>query len=165
GRRPTTARSISVDPAELAAVLARAGIAPDLRTLIEALRGPVADRRAAAAAEQARWDGAFRRLRERATAIDPRLDRWADELAAGGLLRRLARDAATAERLAGQATAVLERLPARGVPIAHLAAAALGDSHALDDGAPVSTVVLRAGAVMTGPHPRDRHAEESRAVL
>src|SRR5690606_27591126 len=72
GRRPTTARSISVDPAELAAVLARAGIAPDLRTLIEALRGPVADRRAAAAAEQARWDGAFRRLRERAAAIDPR---------------------------------------------------------------------------------------------
>lgn len=164
GRRPTTARSISVDPAELAAVLARAGIAPDLRTLIEALRGPVADRRAAAAAEQARWDGAFRRLRERAAAIDPRLDRWADELAAGGLLRRLARDAATAERIAAQATAVLERLPARGVPIAHLAAAALGDSHALDDGAPVSTLVLRAVEVMTDLPRRDRSADERRSV-
>jgi uncharacterized protein (TIGR02679 family) len=50
------------------------------------------------------------------------------------------------------------------VPIAHLAAATLGDSHALDDGTPVSTLVLRAIEVMTDLPRRDRSADERRSV-
>jgi uncharacterized protein (TIGR02679 family) len=165
GRRPGgAAGSISIDTAELGDVLARAGIAPDLRALVEALGGPVADRRAAYAAERARWDAVHQRLRAEAVALDVRLERWAEEVAVTGLLRRLARDAEGATRLALQATAVLGRLPARGEPLAQLAAATVGDSHALDDGAPLATLVLRAVESLTGLPRRDRSAAEMRAL-
>ena len=48
------------------------------------------------------------------------------------------------------AVAVLDRLPAPASPLAELAAAAVGDSHALDPGAAVGTLVLRALAGLAG---------------
>lgn len=164
GRPPTTARSISLDPTELATVLAEAGIAPDLRTLVEALDGPVVDRKAAAAAEQGAWDAVHRRLRQSAASLDQRLAGWVDELESIGLLRRLAGDVDAADRLARRAVAVLQRLPADGVPLAQIAATSVGDSHALDDGSPLSTLLLRAVEVLTGMPRRNRGASERRAL-
>lgn len=164
GRRPGAARSISADLAELTAVVRRARIAPDLRTLVEALRGPVAERAAEAAAREALWDAVYQRIRTGAAEIDPALARWAEELEASGLLRRLGGGPEQAERLGDAALAVLARLPARGVPLPGLAAAALGNSHALDDGTPLSTLVLRAVEVMTGLPRRNRSAFERRSL-
>ncbi len=105
-----------------------------------------------------------RRLRDDAVAIDPRLTRWVDELEASGLLRRLADDAEAAGRMADQTLTILRRLPAGGVPLAQLAATALGDSHALDDGSPLGTLVLRAVEVLTELPRRDRSAAERRSL-
>lgn len=170
GRRPapsgsvSSARSIGVGLDELARVLERARIAPDLRCLVEALCGRVVDRAGAAAAERAGWDTAHRRLRSAAIAFDPRMGRWVDDLEAGGVLRRLADGITDAERLGREAVAVLERLPAAGVPLAQLAATTLGDSHALDPGSPLATLALRALEILTGLPRRNRSAEERRAL-
>ena len=164
GRRPTTARSISVEVAELERIVARAGIAQDLGALIEALRGPVVDRAAAAAAEQQRWTAVHERLRADAAQLHPTLATWADELAATGLLRRLAGDADAAADLGQQALVALGRLPADAVPLSQLAATALGDSHALDDDTSLSTLVLRGIEAVTSLPRRDRSAAERRAL-
>ncbi|GGI09397.1 TIGR02679 family protein [Egicoccus halophilus] len=164
GRRPTTAGSVSVEVADLERILAHAGIAPDLRSLVETLRGPVLDRPAAAAAEQRRWRLVHDRLRTDAEDVDPTLVAWADELATTGLLRRLAGDAEVAAQLGDQALEVLRRLPADAVPLPQLAATSLGDSHALDDGTSLSTLVLRGIESVTGLPRRDRRAAERRAL-
>jgi uncharacterized protein (TIGR02679 family) len=164
GRRPTAAHSISVEVADLRRILARAGIADDLGALVEALRGSVVDRTAAAAAERQRWTAVHERLRAEAAELHPALGGWADELAATGLLRRLAGDPDTAAELGGQAVAVLARLPAGGVALSQLAATTLGDSHALDDDTSLSTLVLRGIEATTGLPRRDRSAAERRAI-
>lgn len=164
GRRPSAARSISVEVADLARILARAGIVDDLPALVEALRGPVVDRAAATAAEQQRWGVVHERLRADATDVHPTLSGWADELAATGLLRRLSGDADAAAELGGQALAVLGRLPAAGVPLSQLAATTLGDSHALDEDTSLATLVLRGIETMTRLPRRDRSAAERRAL-
>jgi uncharacterized protein (TIGR02679 family) len=164
GRRPTAADSISVEVAELERILHRAGIADDLGALVVALRGPVVDRAAAAAAEQQRWTEVHEALRAEAEQVHASLAVWADELAATGLLRRLAVDPDTASRLTGQALAVLRRLPTDAVPLAQLAATTLGDSHALDDDTALSTLVLRGIEAVTGLPRRDPSAAERRAL-
>lgn len=164
GRRPTTASSISVEVAELERILHRAGIADDLGALIEVLRGPVVDRAAVTAAEQARWAAVHERLRIDSVVVQPALTAWVDGLAATGLLRRLTGDADTAAELSDQALAVLRRLPAQAVPLTQLAATTLGDSHALDDDRTLSTLVLGGIEAMTGLPRRDRSADERRAL-
>jgi uncharacterized protein (TIGR02679 family) len=69
----------------------------------------------------------------------------------------------TAVELVRAALSVLARLPAAGVPRAQLAAASLGDAHALDAGSPVATLVLSAlrHAATTD---EDAGGERSRAV-
>lgn len=163
-RQGSSPRSISIDASELTVILSRAGIAPDLRALVEALRGPIRDRKAARAAEGARWAAAHRGLRRDAAALDPRLAQWSDDLEETGLLRRLAVDPEAANQLTEHALAVLRRLPADGVPLTQLAATALADSHALDDGRPLATLVLRALEHLTGLPRRDRGAAERRAL-
>ena len=164
GRRPSSAGSISIEVVELTRIVADAGIAPDLRSLVEALRGPVADRAALAAAAQQRWAAVDDRLRADAAQLHPRLVGWAEELAATGLLRRLAGDPDAAAELGQQALQVLGRLPADAVPLAQLAATALGDSHALDDDTSLATLVLRGIETVTGLPRRDRSAAERRAL-
>lgn len=164
GRRPTAARSISVEVAELERILQRAGIADDLGALIEVIRGPVIDRAAVTAAERARWAAVHKQLRTDARRVHASLADWADGLAATGLLRRLAGDADTAAELCDQALAVLRQLPAEAVPLAQLAATTLGDSHALDDDTTLSTLVLSGVEAVTGLPRRDRSAAERRAL-
>ncbi|MDB5869258.1 MAG: hypothetical protein JWP96_1590, partial [Polaromonas sp.] len=60
-----------------------------------------------------------------------------------GLLKRLAgQNPAAAAHFLDKAHAVLKRLPAPGLTRAQLAAQALGDAHALDNGCAVATLVL-----------------------
>ena len=68
-----------------------------------------------------------------------------------GILRRLAcGDLDAARRLLDCALTVVLQLPVQGIPLAELAAATAGDSHALDNGQPLGTLVLRAAALMSG---------------
>jgi len=164
GRRPRPGRSISIEVADLAAVVVRAGIADDLVALVKAVSGPVEDLRGQAAREQAAWDAVHRQLRDRVAGIDPALLVWADEVAATGALRRSAAAPAPAARLVEDVVCVLEVLPSSGIARTQLAAARLGDSHALDDDRAATAMVLRAIEVWQGLPRRDRSAAERRAL-
>ena len=164
GRRPRPGGSISIAVDDLATVLAHAGIADDLGALVEAVTGRVEDLRQRAAREQAAWEVVHGDLLAGASRIDPALAAWAEELAATGLLRRAASTPDQARRLADEALVVLQALPAVGIARAELAAACLGDSHALDDGRSVTALVLRAIEVWQGLPRRDRTAAERRAL-
>lgn len=164
GRRPRPGGSISIEVADLAAVLADAGIADDLVALVEAVSGPLEDIRGRAAREQAAWDAVHQQLRERAADIDPALADWAEEVAGSGWLRRSAATPGAARRLTADVVRILEVLPAAGIARTELAASRLGDSHALDDGRAVTTLVLRAVEVRSRLPRRERTAAERRAL-
>jgi uncharacterized protein (TIGR02679 family) len=67
------------------------------------------------------------------------------------VLRRLAHnDPAVAGGLLRQALEIDRQLPARGLPLAELAAAVTGDSHALDPGTPLGTIGVRIAAGQSG---------------
>jgi uncharacterized protein (TIGR02679 family) len=141
GRRSVVADSMRIRRSELDAALAHAGIAATLREALEFLDGPVLDRRAARAARDEAWSAALGQVKE------PRLAGLLATVGGSALVKRLAgRDRGRAELLLAQAALVLARLPGRGVSRAQLAAEVLGDSHGLDNGRPVATIVLRAGA-------------------
>ena len=147
GRLPSMGTSLSVDLDQLEVILRHAGLCSDLSEAVEALIGPVANRRALRADEQARWEHLFDSQRG---ALDVGWHPWLASLQSSGLLRRLsANDVNAAGRLLSQAVTVLQKLPCHGIPLAELAAVMLGDSHALDRGQPVATLVLRA---ITEPH-------------
>lgn len=142
GRLPSTGTSLSINLDQLEATLRRAELCNDLSEAVEALIGPVANRRVLRADEQARWGHLFDSQR---AALDVRWHPWLATLQLSGLLRRLGgNDVDAAGRLLGPAITVLQKLPCRGTPLAEFAATTLGDSHALDRGQPVATLVLRA---------------------
>jgi uncharacterized protein (TIGR02679 family) len=137
GRPPRASNSLQIDIAAIDARLRDAGIAPSLRHALTQLDGPIAHRASTVAATQARW----------ATVVSgcahAGLSRHLGTAAGLGLLKRLARqDADAASRLCERAEAVLQHLPAAGLPRAQLAAQTLGDAHALDGGQPTATLVL-----------------------
>ena len=138
GRPPGFTRSLRIDIVRLDAELKAAGLADSLRDALEQLDGPIPNRVAARNAALRAW---ARILEHKGR--DPRLRGWLQSPDAPGLLRRLARrDPDIAETLLAHADAVLQRLPAMGVPRAQLAAEVLGDAHALDKGRPVASLVL-----------------------
>ncbi|MHB8872208.1 MAG: TIGR02679 family protein [Myxococcaceae bacterium] len=68
-----------------------------------------------------------------------------------GLLRRLSgRSVAVSARLVEGLLRLSERLPARGVPLAQLAAEVAGDAHALDEGAALGALGTRLAATLGG---------------
>jgi len=142
GRPVRSARSMRVKQSELDASVARAGLAPDLRSALEALDGPIVDRKRERAERERRW------LEVLGAAAEPRLAACLGDAASVTLLRRLAAgDPERGRVLLERAASVLERLPAYGIPLARLAAETLGDAHALDAGEPVAALVLRAGSL------------------
>jgi uncharacterized protein (TIGR02679 family) len=143
GRPPRSGSSLRISLPEIDATLARAGIAPGLRAALEALDGPIRDELAEQQAETRRWQALFDAVRGRATRLG--LEPWLDELAARGLLKRLARrDPARAAALLEQSLTVLEALPDPGLNRSTLAARCLGDAHGLDPGQAVAALVRRA---------------------
>jgi uncharacterized protein (TIGR02679 family) len=161
--RLTRGDALHVDLDQLAALLQAAGLSPDLIAAVVSLEGPVADRRAQREADEAAWRAVYAEARA-CLGPDSRWRFWIDDLEATGLLRRLAGGASSrGSTLIRAAAAVLDRLPAPASPLAELAAAAVGDSHALDPGSAVGTLVLRALAGLAGaPLPTD--PEERRAI-
>ncbi len=150
GRKPTRAAGLTVDLKKLADVLARAEMCDSLAEAVVALSGPVENRVEEHALRERQWSEVYhnaeRRLSERSDLLP-----WLAELRGTGLLVRLCgQDPEQAGTLLRQAADVALRFPMQGVALAELAAKAAGDSHALDPGRPLGTLVLRAAALLTG---------------
>jgi len=149
GRTLKVGDSMRVQAAHLDEAIARAGLASDLRAALELLDGPVHDRRAQRLAAEHTWQAML------ACVAQPQLAALLSNAVGAGLLKRLCgSDPALATTLLSQAQRVLMKLPGRGISLARLAAEALGDSHGLDAGRPVATLVLRAwgsGASLDSP--------------
>jgi uncharacterized protein (TIGR02679 family) len=151
GRAPSAGRSLSVRLPELDALLRETELCSDgLAGAVASLTGPVPDLRAEAEAGQLAWRHAHEPLRDLA-ARRPDLAAWLAETKRSGLLKRLSHtDAVLARQLAGNAAAALALLPADGVALPVLAARALGDAHALDDGRALTALVLSAIRALAG---------------
>ena len=150
GRRASRGDTLTVQPDAVEDVLRRAEVCDDLREAVETLTGPIVDLRAERAQRQQQWTRLFRDA-ERRTAARTELQHWLEDLRATGILRRLAcGDLDAAGKLLDSALRVVLQLPVQAVPLAELAAGAAGDSHALDAGQPLGTLVLRAAAMMSG---------------
>lgn|SRR5579862_375925 len=151
GAAPSRSIDLRVNLRQLDECLRHAELADSLPQAVEALCGPVQNRRADRDAREERWMLIFASARI-AVASQPDLLSWLDELRSRGILRRLTGNGAdTAERLLGAAIAVLARLPVNDVPLPRFAAEALGgDSHALDADRAVTGLVLRALARRAG---------------
>ncbi len=137
GRPQRYSNSLQIDVHLIDAALQRAGIAPSLRGALERLDGSITNLAAARLRNEQLWSdvAAGRSQADLAAFL-----RVPDGLS---LLKRLARqDSLLAAELCRGAEAVLGRLPAKGIARSQLAAEALGDAHALDNGQPVATVVL-----------------------
>jgi uncharacterized protein (TIGR02679 family) len=137
GRAPRPSTSVQLDLQALARSLQAAGLGSSLRSVLEALDGPIAPRAAERAAVASAWAALA------SEALHPALQPLLATPVGLGLLKRLAgSDPARAGTLCQQAARVLAALPAQGEPRARLAALSLGDAHALDNGRPVATLVL-----------------------
>jgi uncharacterized protein (TIGR02679 family) len=148
GRRPGTGRNLTVDLDALDAMLQRSAAAPDLASAVEALTGPVVDRRAAEQRDAEAWAALWQQAEPAAQARD--LGVWLAGVRADGLLRRLAGDAETAAALLHQVWHVADALPAGGLALSTFAARQVGDAHGLDPGRPLATLVRR---VLTARYP------------
>ena len=95
-------------------------------------------------ADETAWTALTSALRTSAANDVSWLQGWCSDLIESGILRRLARGShGDARRWAEQASGILRRIPFPGVRLAQLAADACGDSHALDDGEPLGTILVR----------------------
>ena len=141
GRSPRWASSMRVSTAELDAAVFRAGLAPDFRSALELLDGPITDRRAQRLAQDEAWESTFAAAQGSSLAALVATNRGR------GMVKRLARSSPpAAARLLRQAEAVVARIPASGMPLARLAAETTGDAHALDEGRALAALVLAAVA-------------------
>lgn len=138
GRPTRSTHSIKIDIDQLDATLRKAGIADSLREALELLDGPILNRAMAKNDLLVRWSNVTN-----ADHLHPALSIWLQTPPAISLLKRLARqDPDTANRQLERASAVLRRLPTKGLTRAQLAADLFGNAHALDNGQPAATLVL-----------------------
>jgi uncharacterized protein (TIGR02679 family) len=146
GRRPTSGATLTVDLDALTDVLRTAGICDDLPGALEALLGPIVNRRAASRERETEWAVLWRETRL-AFEGRPALSPWIDELARTGLVKRLCdNDPVRAAAAMRDIARIVGALPATGEPLAAFAARLLGDAHALDPGSPRATLTVRAAA-------------------
>lgn len=145
-------KTLRVSIADLEARLIRAGLCASLREALENIEGPIRSRPAETKRENARWDKVVADYKSQAADwhkqiadTRPDLDMLAASLARipndASAFDRAAwrslcqRDAACAKALLADLTAVFKALVDAGptdIPRTHLAACAVGDSHALD---------------------------------
>jgi uncharacterized protein (TIGR02679 family) len=152
GRRLRSGSSLTVPLAEVDRVLRESLACPDgLAAAVVALTGPVTDRRARNAALAAAWRRALAEFDIPAITGRAELDSWRAGVEATGLLKRLSKgDPVTAGRLAAEAAHVISRLPVSGLTLPVLAARAVGDAHALDEGRPLAALVFSAVRALAG---------------
>lgn len=140
GQPSRLAQSMTLDITALDANLRAAGLAGSLRDALERLEGPIVAHAHLRRERQAEWSALLADF-----AAGLRLREWLGHAPnARALLKRLGREPQQARQLLAAADAVLNRLPAAGIPRSQLAAETLGDAHALDAGKAVAAVVLRA---------------------
>lgn len=158
GRRSRQGGSLRVTLAELDDAVARAGLAQSFRHALELIDGPIPDVVAERAERERAWHASFSQEHH------VRISGFLERASARGLVKRLAAGKPElALKMLASASQVLARLPADGVPRSRLAAEALGDAHALDQGRPVATLVL---AVLRGEEEeRDRDTWARSGVL
>lgn len=136
----------------------------ELREVVEALRGPLGDRRSAREAEQMARASLWNWLQREVSALgfggeEGALEEWVESQRAAG-----ARGGAAQHRLRLESTlAVLRRLPAEGASLAALASDCTGDPHALDYGRALPALVLDAASVALGRE-RPGDAESARTL-
>lgn len=131
--------SIQINVATIDDALRRAEVADSLREALERLDGPIVDRAAQREARQSQWGNVLDGCRH---SVMLALLQTPNGFS---LLKRISgQNHAVAARLILSAEAVLNRLPALGIPRAQLAADVLGDAHALDKGCAIATLVLEA---------------------
>jgi uncharacterized protein (TIGR02679 family) len=156
--------SLSIPLPEAADALRRSGAAPSLQAAVEALTGPVRDLAAERAVDIERFEDVLARARNSPLATHAWYDTWLAEIIRDGTVTRLIRQGHGG--VAGQAAAVLERVPGgpepAGIMLADLAAAVTGDPAALAPG-PLSALVLRALALREEV-PAPDGAEAARAL-
>lgn len=145
GRTPTRGTVVAISLDRLDEKLRVAGISPTLRDAVEQLTGPVVDRRAEREAIEGQWTSIFSSASKR-VAGRPELENWLVQLRTTGLLRR--HGILAAQTLLSQALDVLAALPARDVTLAELAAAVVGDAHALDPDTSLASIVIRSAATL-----------------
>ncbi|WP_395297113.1 TIGR02679 family protein [Kitasatospora hibisci] len=168
GRRLRSGRSLSVPLAEVDRILRESLACPDgLAAAVVLLTGPVADRRAEAAASADAWRSAFAPLD--AVCDRAELAAWRARMESTGLLKRLsAGDPVTARQLAVQAASVLAELPAdpaAALTVPVLAARCLADAHALDEGRPLAALVRSAVKALAGLSDGATTGAEGRRIL
>lgn len=144
GRPPGRGTSLTVNLEDLDGVIRRSGMHSDgLAAAVTLLTGTVTVLADVRAAEAAAWREAFAPL----DALGDRraeLSGWCADSGSRALLRRLSGTPAAATHLAATLVAVLDALPAGGIPLAQLAVRSTGDAHALDLDRPLATLVLSA---------------------
>lgn len=106
-----------------------------LRVILEKLRGPLTDRSAYRRQIAEAWYALFLRWETRLPFLPG--------VRADGLLKRISRDPAHAEQLLTTVHRILIEAPHESIHLASLAARLTGDSHALDRGKPLATLILR----------------------
>ncbi len=165
GRPVGSGRSIRINIVVLEAIIRRAELAPDLRSAVEQLRGPLKNRANEKAKVQQTWQTVFETLETEIAEKDvtqPGINIWLDTLRQDGLLKRLAKgDTNNATILLQQAMNVIRQLPGQGQTLSTLAATTLGDAHALDTGCPVATLVKRAIQQIRQAEDKNRDPEEN----
>src|SRR5437868_10496858 len=165
GRRTVAGASLSVSLAEVDRVLRASGVCPGgLVAAVEALDGPVRDLAREQAETAAAWVAAFGPL-DATIATRPELAEWRERLTTSGLVRRLTSDPAEAAGLLRRLAAVVQALPASGVPLGTFAAKTCGHAHALDDGRPLATLAVSGARAIAGlPFRADGGAESRRGT-
>jgi uncharacterized protein (TIGR02679 family) len=163
GHNPGRASSLSVSLPDVASELFRAAAAPNLRSAVEELGGPVRDLAAERAADLARWGDVQIPMQSSRLAGLSWYREWLDAIRRDGTVTRLIRQGHS--EILGLATSVLEQLPAGPEPatavLSALALAVTGDEHGLSDG-PLAALVLKALAIREGvPAPATAEAVQA----
>jgi len=143
GRPLSIGATITVKVSELEQLLRDGEICASLRDALEGLAGPIQNLREEQRLLEEDWHKLFDDARRRAS---PALIAWIDSLERSSLLRRLGGDPKSAKKLLETAIDIAEKLPAKGIPIAELAALSTGDSHGLDAGRPLASLIMQLAA-------------------
>jgi len=148
---PSAAGRRRLAVAEIDEALRSSALQAGLREVLEAVGGPLRDRRGEREAERAGRERLFAcAALHPAVAGRSELLAWVDDLGRGLLHRQARATGADPGALLDLSLRFAARLPAGGELLAVLAAEVAGDAHALDAGAPATPLVLRAAARLAG---------------
>jgi len=162
GRKPSTANPLSFELSQLEQILQAAGLATDWKDAVESLSGSWINRVEEKARVQSNWEAIFD-LPE-ASRRDLSLESWLKQIQKSGLLKKLSKnDLTQARELLTLAARVLQSLPQNGISLSQLSAQLTGNSHALDEGSPLSTLVLK--GIPASELPPSERASETRRNL